>query len=183
MKLIALLLLAAALSACHDEPPVRPVSALAAGVRVEKEEPPAGARLVGEVEGADGEGCGIGGDRGSLQNATTALKEAAARKGATYVKLTEETKPYSGRDCVHLQYKLRGLAYALDGSAAPGAAPVATAVASPAATAPPALTACTPPCSPGYACNAAGVCVAECNPPCAAGQQCRADRVCVPATP
>jgi hypothetical protein len=185
VKLIAFLSLVVGISACHDEPPVRPVSALAAGVRVGKAEPPPGARLVGEVEGSDGQGCGILGDRGSLENATTAIKEAAARRGATYVKLTEETSPYNGRDCVHLEYELRGLAYALGGEAAPVPAPLVavTAVAPPAATAPPAVSACTPPCSPGYACNAAGVCVAECNPPCAAGQTCRADRVCVSAAP
>jgi hypothetical protein len=183
VKLIVFLLLVASSSACHDEPPVRPVSAWAAGVRVEKAEPPAGARLVAEVEGVDGTGCGILGDRGSLENATTAIKEAAARKGATYVKLTQETKPYSGRDCVHLTYELRGLAYALGAEPAPLVAPVVATVAPPVAGDPPAASACTPPCSPGYACNSAGVCVAECNPACARGEVCRADRVCVSRAP
>jgi len=157
------------LAACHDEPPLRPVSAWAAHVRVAEGDPPVGARLIGEVEATDGQGCGIGGDRGSLRNATSALQEAAARKGASFVKLTAITKPYSGRDCVHQEFKLRGLAYALANTPAPLA--TATATASP----------CAPPCSPGYACNAAGVCIAQCNPACGPGQICRADRVCVPA--
>jgi len=155
------------LAACHDEPPLRPVSAWAAHVRVAEGDPPPGARLIGEVEASDGKGCGIEGDRGSLRNATAALQEAAARKGASFVKLTAITKPHSGHDCVHLEFKLRGLAYVLANAPAP---PV---VAAPSA--------CVPPCSPGYSCNAAGVCVAECNPACGPTQICRADRVCVPA--
>jgi len=167
VKIIGFGLLALHVAACHDEPPARPVSAWAAGVRVEHGEPPTGARLLGEVEASDGEGCGIGGDRGSLRNATSRLQEVAARKGATFVKLTQVTKPYSGRDCVHLEYKLRGLAYASAGD------PPLGALAAPSA--------CAPPCSPGYACSAAGVCLAQCNPACAPQEICRADRVCVPA--
>lgn len=38
---------------------------------------------------------------------------------------------------------------------------------------------CSPPCSPGFACNA-GQCVAQCNPPCPEGMWCGADRSCQP---
>ncbi|HEX3851340.1 MAG TPA: hypothetical protein VHW01_10270 [Polyangiaceae bacterium] len=162
-----LLLIAAA--GCDAEPALRPVSPGAQLVRVENFDPPAGARLAGPIQVSDGEGCGIGGTRGSLANATAALKEAAARRGVTFVKLTHVTKPYSGRDCYHLEYSLEGLAYYLDGA--------------PPLVAPQHLSAsaeCSPPCSPGYACSA-GVCAAECSPACSPTQICRADRVCVPA--
>jgi hypothetical protein len=39
---------------------------------------------------------------------------------------------------------------------------------------------CTPPCSPGYECQA-GVCQALCNPACSPGFTCSADRLCRPA--
>jgi hypothetical protein len=44
---------------------------------------------------------------------------------------------------------------------------------------------CSPPCSPGYACQN-NQCIALCNPPCAAGSRCNQQRVCesmAPATP
>jgi len=104
-----------------------------------------------------------------LANATAALKEAAARRGLGFVKLTRVTKPYSGRDCYHLEYLLEGAGYYLNGAPA-AAAPVASASTVPE---------CSPPCSPGYACRAS-VCTPLCNPACAPEQICRADRVCVP---
>ncbi len=167
-KAAAGLLLAWA-AGCNAEPPLRPVSPQAQRVRVESFEPPVGARLAGPIRASDGEGCGIGGTRGSLANATAALKEEALRRGLGFVKLTHVTKPYSGRDCYHVDYVLEGLAYSLDAAPQP-AAPAA----------PSTSVECTPPCSPGYACSA-GVCTAQCNPACSAEQSCRADRVCVPA--
>jgi hypothetical protein len=168
--LAAVLLLGAA--GCNDEPVLRPVSPQAQLVRVESSDPPPGARLAGPIQAQDGEGCGIGGTRGSLANATAALKEAAARRGLGFVKLTRVTKPYSGRDCYHLEYQLVGTGYYLDGAPLPPSPPVAPRAASTAAE-------CSPPCSPGYACNS-GVCTPLCNPACAPEQICRADRVCVP---
>jgi len=167
-KLAAGLLLVG-VAGCQAEPPLRPVSPQAERVRVESFEPPAGARLAGPIQASDGEGCGIGGTPGSLANATAALKEAAARRGLGFVKLTHVTKPYSGRDCYHVDYVLEGLAYYLD-SAPPPAAPAALSTS----------VECSPPCSPGYMCSS-GVCVAQCNPACSAEQLCRTDRVCVPA--
>jgi hypothetical protein len=165
VKVIGFALLVVGLVACHDEPPLRPVSAWAQRVRVENGDPPAGARLLGEIKATDGQGCGIGGDRGSLGNATGALKEAAARRGANFIKLTQVTKPYAGHDCYHQEFTLYGLAYAV------GDVPPLEA----------ASTACAPPCSPGYACSSSGVCLAQCNPACAPQEICRADRVCVPS--
>jgi hypothetical protein len=162
-----LLLIGAA--GCADEPALRPVSPRAQLVRVENFDPPAGARLAGPIRASDGEGCGIGGTRGSLANATAALKEAAARRGLGFVKLTQVTKPYSGRDCYHVDYRLVGLGYYVDSAPAPAVS---------AAPSPPSE--CSPSCSPGYACSA-GVCAAQCEPACSAEQVCRTDRVCVAA--
>jgi hypothetical protein len=166
---VAARLLLVCVVGCDAEPALRPVSPQAERVRVETFEPPAGARLAGPIRASDGEGCGIGGTRGSLANATAALKEAAARRGLGFVKLTHVTKPYSGRDCYHVDYVLEGLGYYVDSPPTPAVA---------AAPSPPAE--CSPPCSPGYACSA-GVCAAQCTPACSAEQVCRADRVCVPA--
>ena len=183
-----------ALSACLNNASVPPVSPAAQGVRIESADPPPGARLVGPISATNGEGCGITHPRGTEEGASAALREAAAQRGITFVKLTKTVKPYSGHDCFHQEFTLEGLGYSIGGiKAAPvAAAPVPVPVASPPVLAPPVATttgssepaACAPPCSPGYACHA-GVCEAECNPPCAADQTCRADRVCVPrvATP
>jgi len=171
-------LLLLGVAGCADEPAPRAVSPQAQLVRVESFDPPAGARLAGPIEADDGEGCGIGGTRGSLANATAALKEAAARRGLGFVKLTRVTKPYSGRDCYHVDYVLEGLAYYLDGAPPPAAPAAPAAPVAPAAVS--AASECSPPCSPGYACTG-GVCAPLCNPACSAQEVCRADRVCVPA--
>ncbi len=171
MLAAGLLLIGAA--GCDAEPALRPVSPRAQLVRVENFDPPAGAQLAGPIQASDGEGCGIGGTRGSLANATATLKEAAARRGLGFVKLTRVTRPYSGRDCYHLEYLLEGTGYYLDGAPSAPLPPVAPRAASTAAE-------CSPPCSPGYACRA-GACTPLCNPACAPEQICRTDRVCVPA--
>ncbi len=41
---------------------------------------------------------------------------------------------------------------------------------------------CSPPCSPGYQCQAT-TCVAQCNPTCSAGSHCANDRTCQPDKP
>jgi len=156
------------LAACATSTPNVPsLSPQARVVRVGESEPPPGASALGPIAVVDGKGCDIfNAEMGTLEGATAALKEAAARKGADFVKVTKVVKPYSGHDCYHREFKMEGLCYQL------ARAPVASA--------PPA--ACDPPCSPGYSCDA-GVCQALCNPACATGQICRIDRVCVPASP
>jgi hypothetical protein len=174
---------ASACVACVIETPIRPVSAQAQSVHVEEGEPPAGAQLVGPISGTDGNGCGFDEARGTLRNATTALKEAAVRSGADFVKVTKVINPYSGHDCYHQEFKLEGLAYRVHPAVAPpvqstAPVPVAPAIAAAdSASSRPAV--CAPPCSPGYACEA-GVCRPLCNPACSARETCRADRVCVP---
>ncbi|MEO7037150.1 MAG: hypothetical protein ABI548_24565 [Polyangiaceae bacterium] len=193
---LALLGVAACLAACLNNARVPPLSPAGQGVRVDSGEPPTGAHLVGPVTATHGSGCGIANERGTEEGATAALREAAARRGITFVKITKKIKPYAGHECFHQEYTLVGLGYSIDGikraapvapilapplasASAPVVAPSAAVLPAPGSAAP---AACAPPCSPGYACHA-GVCEAECNPLCAADQTCRADRVCVPRAP
>lgn len=160
-------------TACASTRVIPTLSPRASTVRVEKAAPPPEATLVGPIEVTDGKGCGIGGDLGTDEGALFLMKEAAARQGIDFVKITKVKKPYSGHDCYHQEYTIQGIGYAL-----PHPAPVPV----PAAVAPVPVVAapeCTPPCSPGYACES-GVCVALCNPACGEGMTCRSDRVCVP---
>jgi hypothetical protein len=166
-------------TACVVETPVRHVSARAQAVRVSDRDPPAAARLIGPVVGTDGQGCGFDDARGTRSNAITALKEAAARNGADFVKVTKVTEPYSGHDCYHQEFRLEGVAFRVSAVVAPQA-PVLTTPAPSAFATNSTVLMCTPPCSPGYACDS-GACRALCNPPCGVGEVCRADRVCVPS--
>lgn len=180
------------LSACNGVATVKPISPQAAQVLVEESDPPAGATPLGELKVTHGEGCSFTGDRGTREGATALLREAAMQRGANFVKVTKVVEPHSGHDCYHREFVMQGLSFRLAGTpnAVPLAAPAAAAAGSSAPPAPastagavPATTLdCTPPCSPGYACEA-GICRALCNPACSTGQVCRADRVCVPATP
>jgi len=156
-------------------------------VQVAETNPPAGAIRIGEIQGSNGEGCGVlAGGRGTAEGATAAIKEAAARRGADFVKLTGKKEPYAGHDCFHQEFTLLGVAYRLPSAAsAPPSTPSAAVVVAPPVPSPTVsavLAECAPPCSPGYGCDA-GVCLALCNPACGPEQRCRADRVCVPVTP
>ncbi|MEP7052374.1 MAG: hypothetical protein ABJB12_18550 [Pseudomonadota bacterium] len=170
-----------ALAACLNNAGVPALSPAAQAVRVSSADPPPGAHLVGPLSATHGHGCGIANQRGTEDGATAALREAAARRGATFVKVTKTVTPHPGHDCFHQEFTLEGLAYSVaeNKTVAPPvrsapvlAAPTAATISSDAPDA------CTPPCSPGYACHAGG-CEAECNPPCAADQTCRGDHVCV----
>jgi len=163
-----------ALSACATTTIVYPLSPQAKGVRVEENDPPASATSLGPIAVVNGKGCNIfDAEMGTLEGATAALKEAAARQGADFVKVTKIVKPYSGHDCYHREFRMEGVSYRLKRAAVTPTSNVPVPVQD---------AACDPPCSPGYACEV-GVCRALCNPACSAGQICRVDRVCVPATP
>ncbi len=185
------------LPACLNNASVPALSPTEQGVRIDSGDPPAGARLVGPISATHGNGCGITNPRGTEAGATALLRAAAAKRGITFVKLTNTKRPYPGHDCFHQEFTLEGLGYSTSGiktTAAPAVIspppaapmPVASApVLTPSAAVPVGSSApveCAPPCSPGYACRA-GVCEAECNPPCSADHTCRADRVCVPRAP
>ena len=192
----------AVLGACKSTE-LRPSSPAVSTVRIEHFNPPSGSAFIGPIQVTDGQGCGIFSEHGTLENARVRLQEAAVRQGADFVKLVKEIKPYSGRDCLHHEYTLEGLAYRVGppraasvptvtpapavtpqaptvGLAAPAVASAAPAVGLAAAPASTPSAACNPLCSPGYVCSA-GVCQAQCNPACGAGETCRADRVCVPS--
>jgi hypothetical protein len=159
-------------AACNGVAAVPALSPQSQQVRVEEREPPDGATPLGAIAVTHGQGCSFTGDRGTREGATALLKEAAAQRGANFVQVTKVVEPYSGHDCTHREFKMEGLSFRLAGTPSVVASP-------PPSTQAPALD-CSPPCSPGYACEA-GVCHALCNPACGTGQICRADRVCVPA--
>src|SRR4051812_8988784 len=86
----------AALSACLNNASVPALSPAAQSVRIGGGDPPSGARLVGSISATQGKGWGIATQRGRKEGETAALREAAARRGATFVKVTKTTKPYPG---------------------------------------------------------------------------------------
>jgi hypothetical protein len=157
---------AAALSGCGVAASVPPVSATAAKVNVVKSDPPAGAQLIGPVEGTHGSGCGMYGRKGTFEGALATLREEAARKGANYVTLVMVTEPHSENGCFDQEFRVRGMAYK---TGTPPVVQAGPAVAS---------STCDPPCSPGYSCSA-GTCLAVCNPQCGPTQTCSQERVCV----
>ncbi|HET7545733.1 MAG TPA: DUF4156 domain-containing protein [Polyangiaceae bacterium] len=162
------------LAACNGVAAVPALSPQAQQVRVEDREPPEGATALGAISVTHGQGCSFSGDHGTREGATAMLKDAAAQRGANFVQVTKVVEPYSGHDCTHREFKMEGLSYRLAGT------PIVVASSPPPLPVPAPALDCSPPCSPGYACEA-GVCQALCNPACGAGQVCRADRVCVPA--
>lgn len=166
------------LVACNGVAAVPALSPQSQQVRVEEREPPADATALGALAVTHGQGCSFSGDRGTREGAIALLKQAAAQRGANFVQLTKVIEPYSGHDCYHREFKMEGLSFRLAGTPVAVASPSALPPAPPAA---PVLD-CSPPCSPGYACEA-GVCHALCNPACGPGQVCRTDRVCVPTAP
>ncbi len=140
----------------------------AQSVQTGTDDPPPGMREIGPVEAVHGHGCGSHGREGQYESAYAELRNTAASRGATYVKIVQMIEPHSENPrCYDQRFIIRGLAYA------PGEAT------SEAQQAPEATNNCNPPCSPGYECQA-GVCVALCNPPCSPGYECANDRTCQP---
>lgn len=180
------------LMSCNGVATVPPISPQSQQVLIEDRDPPAGATPLGAIQVVHGQGCSFTGDQGTREGATALLKQAAVARGANFVKVTQVIEPYSGHDCVHREFKMAGLSYRLAGTAVsapprasaaagvPVIAPAPTVATAPTEAPPAATLDCTPPCSPGYACQA-GICQALCNPACAPDQICRTDRVCVPA--
>src|SRR3954471_2088813 len=78
-------------------PPARPVvmSPTTGSLRVETSDPPAGARLVGPIEGSDGPDCAPLERRGTEEAALAALRLSADRRGIDFVKVTAVTQPHS----------------------------------------------------------------------------------------
>ncbi len=140
-------------------------------VMARKDDAPVGALEIGPVEVKHGSGCGFAGSKGSYEGAYALLRNEAGKLGADYVQIMTITGPYSDGQCAHNAFVMRGVAYKLaaEGPTSGGSAAVATQAAS--------VDACSPICSPGYACQAGG-CVAQCNPICSPGYACAQDRTC-----
>jgi hypothetical protein len=143
----------------------KPVAVTPSGAAVEvgKGDPPHGAKELGPIEAIHGHGCGGFGERGTYEGALAVLRNKAAEKGGDYVQIMTMDEPHSSGGCFDDDFVIRGMVFDL--KAGP-AAPVAAANAE-----------CSPPCSPGYACEAS-VCQALCNPLCSPGLICRPDRTC-----
>jgi hypothetical protein len=138
-------------------------------VEARKADPPPGAREVGPIEAVHGSGCGLIGEKGSYESALAVLRNMAAEKNADYVQILSMTEPHSEHGCFDQRFIIRGMAFQVRGAAAAPSAPPATTG-----------DGCSPPCSPGYACQASQ-CIALCNPPCSPGYACANDRTCKPA--
>ena len=165
------------LAGCAAPPAPANLSTQGGTVHVGRAHPSSNARSLGPVEGQSGYGCAGFGTIGTYEAAEADLRNRTASMGGDYVEIQTVLPPHdTGTQCPDNRMIIHGFAYKTVEDA------VATAASSPPA--PPALsapaaTACDPPCSPGYSCDA-GSCVALCNPPCGPGQTCRADRLCVP---
>ena len=80
-------------------------------IRVEKEEPPAGATLLQTLTAVDGQGCGITGTRGSYEGAIRKLRAQAKAAGANYVQITSVKEPYAEHQCTRAVFTVVGSAY------------------------------------------------------------------------
>jgi hypothetical protein len=95
--------------------------------------PPAGFVQLQQLSVQSGRGCGILSEHGSRPDAEAKLREAAAKLGASFVRITEVREPQPNHQCVEHEYKLSGVAYR---KAAPAPAAAVSAVpASPSASA------------------------------------------------
>jgi hypothetical protein len=122
-----------ALSACAGQVPA---PAAIDALVVTKDEPPADAVKVADVQAQDGSGCGITGTGGSYEGALRKLRLRAKALGADFVQLTTVKEPYHDHQCAHREFTLTGVAYRVGSpDAAPGpaasAAPTASAAAPP----------------------------------------------------
>jgi hypothetical protein len=157
------------LASCEAAPVA--VAPEAKQVTVAKADPPPGSREIGPLEVRHGSGCGGFGEKGTYESAMAELRNQTAQKGGNYVQIMTMTEPHSEHGCFDNRFIVRGVVFQVNSTPA---AELPVAKASP--------DACTPPCSPGYACQA-GTCIAQCNPACGPNQVCRQDRTCGPASP
>jgi hypothetical protein len=171
-----LLATAALLTGCAAPRPPAQLSPQGSAVHVGTARPPSNARELGRVEGESGGGCAGFGTIGTYEPAEADLRNRTASMGGNYAEIVTVIPPHdTGDRCPDNRMIIQGVAYKT-GNDAMG---TATSNLLPSSAPGPATTACDPPCSPGYICNA-GSCAALCNPPCGPGQVCRADRLCVP---
>jgi hypothetical protein len=146
--------------------------------------PPAGCRMLAQLEGKDDDRWAVGGLH--YEKAILALRRQAVLGGGNYLFIDKVAPP---RDTDYMpafivQARLFACPAVLPAAtvlaAASSSAPAAQPPATTGAPAPPATAlVCEPDCSPGYTCLR-GKCVSACNPLCAANERCGADRICHP---
>ncbi len=163
---------------------------------------PTGLCYLGPVVVSSGGGCGLFARRGSYEAALAELRNVAAERGATFVKIESVVSPHDDQGCTTGAYEIHGIGFASGSTAASAAAqasaagnPAPTALATPASpapaansapaasTAPTAATVSTAPASlaapvPPVATAPAGA-DATCTPPCSPGFNCESGR-CTP---
>jgi hypothetical protein len=83
----------------------------AEAVRIGTADPPFGMVELGPIEVSHGSGCGALGETGTYAGAYGRMKNAAARIGATYVKLVESIPPHGEPGCAVNAYVMRGIAF------------------------------------------------------------------------
>ncbi|HEY6080458.1 MAG TPA: hypothetical protein VIW29_16705 [Polyangiaceae bacterium] len=138
-------------AACGSKPALSPQ---AAAVVVSEAAPPSGFVSVKELRVTSGKGCGVLGERGSVEDGYDKLRVEAAQLGAGYVQVSFVQKPPVSHQCMQHEHKLGGVAFR-----APAAAKAPVAAAPVAAPAPP-PPAPAPLCVPGatQACLGSGAC-------------------------
>jgi hypothetical protein len=104
-----LALAAAGLPGCNGE--YLPVALTPGGqmVQVSADDPPEGCTEIGPVEGSHGTQCNAFGRSGTRDGAVNVLRNAAASRGADYVRIDREIPPDPPRD--NCLFKLRGTGY------------------------------------------------------------------------
>jgi hypothetical protein len=123
-----------ALSACAGQVPA---PAAIDALVVSKDEPPADAVKVADIQAQDGSGCGITGTGGSYEGAMRKLRLRAKALGADFVQLTNVKEPYHDHQCAHREFTLTGVAYRVGSPDAPKSGAVASAAPVASAGAPP----------------------------------------------
>jgi hypothetical protein len=95
-----------------------PMSVEAERVVVGRSDPTDNYEMIGGLSAGDGNGCGLVGRRGTLDNALVALRVKAAAMGADYVSIVTISEPHQESDsCFTNVYSISGVAYRKTASA------------------------------------------------------------------
>jgi hypothetical protein len=112
-------LLAAALSACFATAGVTELTEAGHAVRTGKGEPGAGYIQLETVTATHGNGCGRMGQGGTYEGALNALRNAAAKIDADYVRIDVDEPPHYTPECFTNTYSLSGTAFQQTDAAPP----------------------------------------------------------------
>src|SRR6187431_3591408 len=110
-----------AVAACGSKPALSPQ---AAAVVISEAAPPNGYVSVKALRVSSGKGCGVLGERGSVEDGYDKLRVEAAQLGASYVQVSFVQKPPVSHQCMQHEHKLGGVAFRAPSAAK---APVAAA--------------------------------------------------------